>query len=862
MLLDDDLARLYQDDPQDPGEALNGLQGSGEALWEDDDVRLPRRATSGKGPTVPCTHQFILNLLAVATLNVQYARAGNQPPSGVLTVSVVTLCAWEKWNGDCFTQTSLLGEGYILHLGHGGLACPCTTPDASAEGVQYSQTVTLVAVNGFFKHNVAWCHCLVEGKRVSAAMQLFTERLFPATHTRPETAFTFDLLDYFWVDMMECKTANQSFIRKLGKITNPDFPEDSPLYHQLMYCSRSYRDLLTRVTFGYGHEQNKEPGEGGLALFCPACPQPGYNLPDNWENDPAQFAYKRQIVNDVNVKAQNSHSAWPEQDVCLYDAKDTWLQNNLTRNIYRKNHKAQNSAERNPRNLRASGIAACACARHGCFVPNSVVDFQVGEQTHGLPGALDIYNINCQYCKNFWAWIKKWLEELGLPENINEKTLMFAVGSFHLSAHVPECFSQFSLHFIKEIGNIDGEILETLWAAFNNISPMCRPMTGSQWREIYDNFMRDSNWKKMVNIVKTLNKKLKRAENALEETHNAFKGLNEGLDSQLIAKWTKSETKAMDMRGSHLKYYDIASTMGEIKMVLLDGPRTKNLVEGSVSWLASGITLEGEQDKLGTDTRRLLSIHATIPAKTAFAHRLARLRGKVRRFQQESLTMLGVDDEKEVMLRLAEEDLARTNLDLDEEGWGQLVDMELNSDAPGMEDVLDGDEDRDDEEPSENEVRPDRPSGGGGAGIVQGDYCFGQQSEMQMAPRQRQGLSMASQGSGERSKPMYGPTDPALPKQYQPIGKGDLRTADVTDERRPGQSTDNLAWFWKLGAEKAGKHEWTEEYYLLKPQWAVYRVSWLRAKARKSRWWEEGIIISHEMLFVILFHVHEAECHE
>ncbi|KZP17767.1 hypothetical protein FIBSPDRAFT_746452 [Athelia psychrophila] len=88
---------------------------------------------------------------------------------------------------------------------------------------------------------------------------------------------------------MECKTANQSFIQKLGCITNPDFPEDSPqLYHQLIYCSRSYRDLVTRVTFGYGHDTKKEPGVGGLALFCAACPQPGYNLPDNWENDPAQ----------------------------------------------------------------------------------------------------------------------------------------------------------------------------------------------------------------------------------------------------------------------------------------------------------------------------------------------------------------------------------------------------------------------------------------------------------------------------------------------------------------------------------------------------------------------------------------------
>lgn len=31
----------------------------------------------------------------------------------------------------------------------------------------------------------------------------------------------------------------------------------------------------------------------------------------------------------------------------------------------------------------------------------------------------------------------------------------------------------------------------------------------------------------------------------------------------------------------------------------------------------------------------------------------------------------------------------------------------------------------------------------------------------------------------------------------------------------------------------------------------------MRAKARKDRWWEEVTIVSHEMLFVILFHVRE-----
>ncbi|KZP13402.1 hypothetical protein FIBSPDRAFT_960577 [Athelia psychrophila] len=87
---------------------------------------------------------------------------------------------------------------------------------------------------------------------------------------------------------------------------------------------------------------------------------------------------------------------------------------------------------------------------------------------------------------------------------------------------------------------------------------MCRPMTGSQRREIYDDFMRDSNWKKMVNIVQTLNNKCKRAQKALEETGEAFERLNEGLDDMPIAKWEKAEKKAMDKRGKHLKYYDVA----------------------------------------------------------------------------------------------------------------------------------------------------------------------------------------------------------------------------------------------------------------------------------------------------------------
>jgi hypothetical protein len=33
---------------------------------------------------------------------------------------------------------------------------------------------------------------------------------------------------------------------------------------------------------GYQAEQEQIP-DGSMAIFCPACPQPGINLPDNWK---------------------------------------------------------------------------------------------------------------------------------------------------------------------------------------------------------------------------------------------------------------------------------------------------------------------------------------------------------------------------------------------------------------------------------------------------------------------------------------------------------------------------------------------------------------------------------------------------
>jgi hypothetical protein len=41
---------------------------------------------------------------------------------------------------------------------------------------------------------------------------------------------------------------------------------------------------MNRKRFGFGHDTEVNPGSGDLALFCAACPQPGINMPVNWQD--------------------------------------------------------------------------------------------------------------------------------------------------------------------------------------------------------------------------------------------------------------------------------------------------------------------------------------------------------------------------------------------------------------------------------------------------------------------------------------------------------------------------------------------------------------------------------------------------
>ena len=175
-------------------------------------------------------------------------------------------------------------------------------------------------------------------------------------------------------------------------------------------------------------------------------------------------------------------------------------------------HRAQKDSEKIVAGRRARGIGAQACARHGCFCPSSVVDFELGERqmcmdysfsqalkttnTTGIHQVMMIYDIMCIYgihLRKRFATMKG----ISLPHRLK---LIRAVGLWHVHGHKDECLYRWASTYIPGAGIVDGEILETLWSTLNKVSRGAQSATTAHQTEILDDHMGDSNWKKMIHI--------------------------------------------------------------------------------------------------------------------------------------------------------------------------------------------------------------------------------------------------------------------------------------------------------------------------------------------------------------------------
>jgi Kyakuja-Dileera-Zisupton transposase len=112
----------------------------------------------------------------------------------------------------------------------------------------------------------------------------------------------------------------------------------------------------------------------------------------------------------------------------------------------------------------------------------------------GSKEALFIYNVCCQWFVHFKDQVSKG-EFLSLHKHFK---LTPATRKFYLGSHVKECFHKYSLNFIKGAGQINGEIMETLWSILDKVLGITRSMSWAHHQERLDDYIEDGNFKKLV----------------------------------------------------------------------------------------------------------------------------------------------------------------------------------------------------------------------------------------------------------------------------------------------------------------------------------------------------------------------------
>ncbi|KAJ8489758.1 hypothetical protein ONZ45_g13445 [Pleurotus djamor] len=782
----------------------------------------------------------------------------------------------QRWSADgVFTKTSLKELGLIVKLGHGGKNCPRREKVVPIFSNVQKQLV-IVHTTGVHLCTVEWCACLsAEGHYE----QLMKSRLFPATIESPSTAFTFELLEELHLQRVECKSSSSAFYSLLRRRTSPDGLDDVPdREREMERVSRCFRDLQARMASGIFNETKVFPGV--LALFCPACPQPGRNItPRTHTPDDPDWMLVPILCADGNFKFDHLRLKSSPNEVLLRDGLAYLVTSSTYETHLEATHEKQHrSTCANHKAVNLSGTAF--------FVPHSVVNFKKGEQQKNMdfavseslkffenmrgpndlqvPGFLLCYDVMCQY----GVHLEERLDD-GFYLSKPKFPIGKAVGKFHLGAHVDGCYCLYSLNFIRGAGQTDSERIESLWAQLNKIAGPTRPMTLAHRQEIIDDCIADSNWKKLLGL--------------------------RGIGEKELAAWDEAVEEAYSCRGNSLLIFDRkegpVKTVRKVQLEISEEEGNAASIVGGADHVAEGLSIQDAQCVLKAKIASL-GEGLTPSQKLDISRRRNRLGIRVRKFNARAVKMMGNEDSVDLVETdgdaTGELNVTDEERDDDDEDWADALEAGQNEqealEVEGTEDDEDEElaEDTNAEFPEDSRLflpssfsLPDRKNMGMvdlaekelRLRLAQVDeilqslrVALGEKSlrfrKQVRQNRAQKDVTRAWAGvrsyearanlqvdKYEQALRCISSLSPEEGAKWEKIDRSKhlQMKGDVEHANRYGQQNHTLPWFWRTGPNISAETE--DSPQLLE----YYRINYVRAKARVDRWSEEVCLLEKEM---------------
>lgn len=415
-----------------------------------------------------------------------------------------------------------------------------------------------------------FCGCSTDAEDLRDYNQLLDARLFPATFSHPQTAFTFLLLDTLDVLTMRGKLSVYDYYHSLRSLTDACELQSFPRrYEELGVTVRRYRNLmaLKRAGIAFKLRGVEDLQDGDLAIESPATPLPGKNLPIDWQTQYKDKPHLRSLflALDANFRLKLKDRAI-RGDAGLvngsgYFVNQTTFNEELARNNVHPPLKDDSTCDstfaaieransRLSRGYSVTGVVAAIDSRHGFVLPSAVANLQKGERyfntdfvflsstrNRGVDHVLVSYDIACQWMRKLEARSLQFPHHLS--DHLQHMNIVFAIPKFHLPAHGFSCQTRFSLNFIPGSARVDGEGIERLWAATNPVATSTREMASGTRHDFLEGRWHTQNFKKLVGLGESLSKKLRIAVEGIAKHSKELEELS-AVNEEHIFAWREA----------------------------------------------------------------------------------------------------------------------------------------------------------------------------------------------------------------------------------------------------------------------------------------------------------------------------------
>ncbi|KAJ3769646.1 hypothetical protein FB446DRAFT_811256 [Lentinula raphanica] len=522
----------------------------------------------------------------------------------------------QVWNGTFFESSELSTVGLVIHLGPHSATNPCW------QALNHKpRPITIIGVQRIHSAFVKFCAC--EAGSNLDRQQLLAARLFPATSTHPQTAATFDFLNFFQILSFMSKASVTEYYQTLERVTNNSGTFVPPnRLREVFRMIREWRFLMTLKRSGQGHNTEGVLAlkPGSLAVRCLPCAHPGINAPA--VNDPEYHAkecvwlYKRFEGLDANFRCTRLNVSSVAKDPsfnqgCAFFCDDRRYQNHLWKMSGKwpnessdcNDHDAIKLAnKRGEKNLAVTGIAMASCTRHECILPQSVADLRLGEEyiimdyvllqslQLNCPKKLTIsYDIMCQFSKKLHARFDSYGSDLALPAHVEATDLQLLIPKFHLMGHQDSCRQKFAFGYARKTGRTDGEGVERVWSEINLVAGSTKKMgPGARW-DLMDDHWNDRNHRKRMTLASSMFNKATHAAEQREKFVVAYEELCEHLDEDQMTRW-RSDIAAWDE--DHTKKNPYVSSIRPLQLAHIRLELAKEdaeLARGPTAYATSGL---------------------------------------------------------------------------------------------------------------------------------------------------------------------------------------------------------------------------------------------------------------------------------